>query len=180
MVTTALRERMRAILRARNYSPRTEKTYIAAVTHFARHFKTPPDRLGAEHVIAYQVWLREQKHASYVLFNQTVCALRFFYTEVLERPDVVQRIRYARHERRLPVVLSVSETIDFLSSIDLPRYARDEHARGAGASRPRQRAHDRDVYARLSLDLGQRGRSLGTGPVHRPKDLRRMRRDRRA
>ena len=82
MVTTALRERMRAILRARNYSPRTEETYIAAVIHFARHFGTPPDQLGAEHVIAYQVWLRDQKHASHVLFNQTMCALRFLYGEI--------------------------------------------------------------------------------------------------
>src|SRR5689334_9352850 len=122
MVTTALRERMRAILRARNYSPRTEETYIAAVVHFARHFKTSPDQLGAEHVVAYQVWLRDQKHASYVLFNQAMAALRFFYGEVLERRDVVERIRYARHERHLPVVLSVSETVDFLSSIDLPRH----------------------------------------------------------
>lgn len=122
MVTTALRERMRAILRTRNYSPRTEETYIAAVIHFARHFHTPPDQLGAEHVIAYQIWLRDQKHASHVLHNQIVCALRFFYSEVLNRPDVVERIRYARRERRLPVVLSVEETIELLASIDHPRY----------------------------------------------------------
>jgi len=122
MVTTALRERMRAILHARNYSPRTEETYIAAVIHFARHFGTPPDQLGAEHVIAYQVWLRDQKHASHVLFNQIVCALRFFYSEVLNRPDVVERIRYARRERRLPVVLSVEETVELLGLIDHPRY----------------------------------------------------------
>jgi len=122
MVTTALREKMRAILRARNYSPRTEETYVAAVIHFARHFGTPPDQLGAEHVIAYQVWMRDQKCASHVLHNQTVCALRFFYGEVLDRPDVVERIRYARRERRLPVVLSVEETIALLGSIDHPRY----------------------------------------------------------
>lgn len=122
MVTTALRERMRAILRTRNYSPRTEETYIAAVAHFARHFGKSPDQLGAEHVITYQVWLREQKRASYVLFNQIVCALRFFYGEVLQRSDVVERIRYARHERRLPVVLSTEETIQFLALIDHPRY----------------------------------------------------------
>lgn len=122
MVTTALREKMRAILRARNYSPRTEETYVAAVVHFARHFGRPPDQLGAEHVIAYQVWLRDQKHASHCLFNQTVCALRFFYGQVLDRLDIVERIRYARRERRLPVVLSVEETIELLSSIDHPRY----------------------------------------------------------
>ena len=122
MVTTALRERMRAILRARNYSPRTEQTYIAAVAHFARHFRTPPDQLGPEHVIAYQVWLRDQKRASHVLFNQTMCALRFFYGQVLEQPEVVERIRYARHERRLPVVLSVEETVELLRSVQHPRY----------------------------------------------------------
>jgi site-specific recombinase XerD len=122
MVTTALREKMRAILRARNYSPRTEETYISAVAQFARHFRTSPDRLGAEHVARYQVWLRDEKHASNVLFNQTMCALRFFYGKVLERLETYERIAYARSERRLPVVLSVDETIRFLQSIDLPRY----------------------------------------------------------
>jgi len=122
MVTTALRERMRAILRARNYSPRTEQTYISAVAHFARHFGKSPDQLGPEHVADYQVWLRDEKRASNVLFNQAMCALRFFYGKVLERPETVERIPYARSERRLPVVLSVEETIRFLRSIDVPRY----------------------------------------------------------
>lgn len=122
MVTTALRERMRAILRARNYSPRTEETYIAVVARFARHFHTPPDQLGPEHVVEYQIWLRDHAQVSFVRFNQTVSALRFFYGQVLERHEVVDRIRYARGERRLPVVLSVAETIAFLSAIDVPRY----------------------------------------------------------
>jgi hypothetical protein len=90
MVTTALREKMRAILRARNYSPRTEETYVSAVGRFARHFGASPDQLGAEQVVSYQLWLRDEKHASHVLFNQTMCALRFFYGEVLERHDVVE------------------------------------------------------------------------------------------
>ena len=86
-----------------------------------RYFRTSPDQLDAEHLITYQLWLRDQKHASYVLFNQIVSVLRFFYDEVLHRPDVVERICYARHERRLPVVLSIEETVQFLSSIDHPR-----------------------------------------------------------
>lgn len=122
MVTTALREKMRAILRARNYSPRTEEAYITAVRRFAEHFRTPPDQLGAEHIVAYQIWLRDQEHASFVRFNQTVSALRFFYGQVLERHEVVERIHYTRRERRLPVVLSVDETIEFLRAVDHPRY----------------------------------------------------------
>jgi integrase/recombinase XerD len=100
MVTTPLRERMRSILRTRNYSPRTEETYIAAVAHFARHFGRSPDQLGAAQITEYQIWLREHKHISATAFNQVVCALRFLYGQVLDRSDEVQRIAYARRERR--------------------------------------------------------------------------------
>jgi len=122
MVTTALRERMRSILRTRNYSPRTEKTYIDAVARFARHFGRSPDQLGAAQVTEYQIWLHEHKHASATLINQTVCALRFLYAEVLDRADEVTRIRYARQEKRLPTVLSPEDTARFLASIAVARY----------------------------------------------------------
>ncbi|MEO5510696.1 MAG: tyrosine-type recombinase/integrase [Longimicrobiales bacterium] len=122
MVTTTLRERMRSILRTRNYSARTEETYIAAVARFARHFGKPPDQLGPAQVTEYQIWLREHKQASATLANQAVCALRFLYREVLGRPDEVERIPYARRERRLPVVLSPEETARFLVSIPIARY----------------------------------------------------------
>ncbi len=122
MATTVLRERMRAILRTRNYSPRTEQTYITAVAHFARHFRRSPEQLGPDEIAEYQVWLRDQKHASATAFNQTMCALRFFYREVLGRTDIVERIPYARGERHLPVVLSPGETKKFLESIAVPSY----------------------------------------------------------
>ena len=41
---------------------------------------------------------------------------------MLERPETYERIPYARSARRLPVVLSVDETIRFLQSVDLPRH----------------------------------------------------------
>lgn len=122
MVTTPLRERMRSILRTRNYSPRTEETYIEAVARFAQHFGTSPDQLGAAQVMEYQIWLREHKQASATYANQVVCALKFFYCEVLARPDEVARLPYVRRERRLPVVLSPEETARFLAAIPIPRY----------------------------------------------------------
>jgi integrase/recombinase XerD len=122
MVTTPLRERMRSVLRARNYSARTEAIYIDAVAHFARHFGKSPDQLGAAQVTEYQIWLREHKQVSVSAYNQVVCALRFLYGQILDRPDEVQRIAYARKGRALPVVLSREETARFLSSIDCPRY----------------------------------------------------------
>jgi site-specific recombinase XerD len=114
MVTTPLRERMRSILRSRNYSPRTEDAYIHAVADFARHFGKSPDVLGAAEVIEYQIWLREYRHVSASLANQIVCGLKFFYREVLGRGDEIERVRFAKRERRLPVVLSPEQTARFL------------------------------------------------------------------
>lgn len=116
MVSTPLRERMRSILRSRNYSPRTEEAYIHGVAGFARHFRKSPDQLGAAEVIEYQIWLREHKRSA-SLVNQIVCSLKFLYGQVLDRPDEVQRIPYVRRERRLPVVLSTEETARFLRSV---------------------------------------------------------------
>lgn len=117
MVTTPLRERMRQAMRIRNLSSRTENIYIQCVYRFALYFHRSPDRLGLGEIEQYLLFLRDVKHASWAWFNQTVCALRFFYLYVLDRPDLVLRIPYGRRERHLPVVLSVEELIALLSNI---------------------------------------------------------------
>jgi integrase/recombinase XerD len=96
-------------LRLRNYSPHTQRAYIRCLANFAKHFRTAPDRLGPEHIRAYQLFLVQQKKLSWSPFNQTVCALRFFYHDVLHRKWMIEHIPYPRHERKLPVVLSPAE-----------------------------------------------------------------------
>lgn len=115
--TTPLRERMRKALRIRNVSARTEYIYIHMVACFAAHFRRSPDRLGRPHIEQYLFFVRDVKKVSYCWYNQCVCALRFFYRYVLDRPDLVQRIPYGRRERHLPVVLSIEELLAFLTAI---------------------------------------------------------------
>jgi len=122
MVTTALRERMRQLMRVRNYSPRTEETYIDAIMRFARHFGRSPAELGKGEIHQYQIWLREERGVSATAFNQTAAALRFLYMNVLARPDEVEGLLHARRERRLPVVLSTGELRRFLGEISDVRY----------------------------------------------------------
>lgn len=112
-----LRERMRRTLRIRNYSPRTEEAYIRAVAKFAAHFGRPPDQLGAPEIEEYLYYLRDEKQASWCWFNQTICGLRFFYTYVLEKPELVKRLEYGRREKHLPVVLSVEELLALLAAL---------------------------------------------------------------
>ena len=50
---TPLRQRMREDLQLRNYAPETIANYLRCVAHFAHYFRTPPDRLGPEHIRQY-------------------------------------------------------------------------------------------------------------------------------
>ena len=122
MVHSSLRARMIAALRNRNYSPKTEEAYVLAVARFAQHFGRSPELLGADEIVEYQTWLREEKQVSFSSFNQTVGALRFLYGHVLERADEVERIAYARMGRRLPVVLSREEVARLLDSAEVFHY----------------------------------------------------------
>jgi integrase/recombinase XerD len=106
---TELRRRMLEELRLRNYSPHTQRAYIRCLANFAEHFGTAPDRLGPEHIRDYQLFLVQQKKLSWSPFNQTVCALRFFYHHVLHRKWMIEHIPYPRHEQKQPVVLSPAE-----------------------------------------------------------------------
>jgi integrase/recombinase XerD len=117
MVTTPLRQRMLQALTIRNLSSKTTYIYLSLVSRFALYFHRPPDRLGLPEIEQYLFFLRDEKKVSYCLFNQTVCALRFFYLHVMDRPDLVLRIPYGRREKRCPVVLSLDEVIAVLAEL---------------------------------------------------------------
>jgi integrase/recombinase XerD len=113
---TELRRKMLEELQLRNYSPHTQRAYIRCVADFAQHFNTPPDRLGPQHVHDYQLFLVQRKKLSWSPFTQAVCALRFFYHDVLHRNWMIEYIPYPRHEQKLPVVLSPAEVAALFQS----------------------------------------------------------------
>ena len=111
-----LRRHMIEDMTVRNLSPATQRSYLHAVAKFSRYFSRSPDRLDIEDVRAFQVFLVSQK-ISWPALNQTVCALRFFYGVTLNRPEIPERIAYAREPRKLPVILSADEVVRFLEAV---------------------------------------------------------------
>ena len=111
-----LRCRMIEDMTVRNLSPATQRSYLHAVAKFSLYFGRSPDRLDVEDVRAYQVYLVAQG-ISWPSLNQTVCALRFFYGVTLNRPEIPERIAYAREPRKLPVILSADEVVRFLEAV---------------------------------------------------------------
>ena len=113
---TPLRQRMLEDLQIRRYSPATIRIYLRAIAEFAQHFGKPPDRLNAEHIRQYQLFLIKEKKVSRSTFIQMVCALRFFYTHTLNRKISMERIPFPRGEKKLPLILSREEVKALLES----------------------------------------------------------------
>jgi integrase/recombinase XerD len=112
---TPLRQRFIDDLRRRNFAQKTIKAYVAGVVRFARHFGRSPAELGAEDVRTFQLHLLQQR-ATWSLYNQTVCALRFLYRVTLGRPDVVETIPYGKRPKTLPGVLSAEEVVRLIEA----------------------------------------------------------------
>ena len=116
-MSTALRERMISDMQLRRLSARTIKTYVHHVAKFAAFFQKSPEELGPEDIRRYQIHLVEEKKASWAIFNQTVCALRFLYRVTLKKNWSIPHIPYSKKERVLPVVLSLEEVGQLLRSV---------------------------------------------------------------
>lgn len=112
---TPLRQRLVDDLRLRNYSRRTIERYVAHVARFAQHFGKSPELLGAQEMRAFQLHLIEAK-VSWSLFNQAVCALRFFYGKTLGRTELVPMLPFGRRPKKLPCVLSPEEVAQVLEA----------------------------------------------------------------
>ena len=97
-MTTPLRQRMIDDLKLRNRSPRTIEAYVFHVARFAKFHGRSPEQLGAEEVRAYQKHMLDLG-ASWSVFNQAVCALKFLYRVTLQAAWPVEQIPYGRKPR---------------------------------------------------------------------------------
>lgn len=113
---TKLRQRMLEELQRRNYSPSTARQYLRQVAAFAEHFHRSPDRLGAEQIRDYQLFLIREKRLAWSTYNQIVCALRFFYIKVLKRSFMLTDIPFTRKQQKLPSILSQQEVAQLLTA----------------------------------------------------------------
>jgi integron integrase len=106
-----LLDRVRAEIRARHYSRRTEKAYVHWVRRFVLfHGKRHPTEMGRAEVTAFLTSLAVDQHVSASTQNQALNALLFLYRNVLrlELPWLDDIVR-AKQTTRLPVVLTRTE-----------------------------------------------------------------------
>jgi integron integrase len=106
-----LLDAVREGLRARHYSRRTEKAYVAWIRRYiVFHGKRHPRDMGAAEVTRFLNALAVEGRVSASTQNQALGALLFLYRTVLgvDLPWLDDLVR-ARRPRRLPIVLSRTE-----------------------------------------------------------------------
>ncbi len=111
---------MRAALRARHYSYRTEQSYIQWVRRFILfHNKRHPAEMGTTEIEAFLSHLATNKNISVSTQNQALSALLFLYRHVLQK-EISPTLNYAiaKRPKRLPVVLSRDEVRRLMTYLD--------------------------------------------------------------
>ncbi len=117
-------DRVRAAMRLRHLSPRTEEAYLQWMRrYFDFHGRQPPATLGAEEVTMFLSDLATRRGVSASTQNQALAALLFLYGEVLgQKLPWLDEIARAIRPARLPTVLSREEVRAVLDRMDgVPR-----------------------------------------------------------
>jgi integron integrase len=102
---------VRAAIRTRHYSDRTEEAYLGWIRRFILHNgKRHPGRLGELEIRDFLNHLAVEREVSASTQSQALSALLFLYRDVLNRNvDWIDGMVRAKAPRRLPVVLSRGE-----------------------------------------------------------------------
>ena len=104
-------------LRIRGFAETTRKVYLKRMERYVRYFMRPPDELTLDDVKEYQLFLVKHRGVKWSSFNSDVCAIRFFYRNVLGVDWDIEKIPYQKCGRNLPEVLSKDEVIALLDAL---------------------------------------------------------------
>src|ERR1700750_1821515 len=110
-----LRQRLIEDMNVRRVSRSTQHNYIRDVGRFATFLGRSPDKATPDDVRQFQIEQREAGVPTPTM-NSIVSALRFFFTQTIDRPDLARKLIRAAHPRNLPIVLSRDEVARLLNA----------------------------------------------------------------
>ncbi len=110
-----LRQRMIEDMTARRFKEKVQKDYVRHVRTFTEFLGRSPDTATSEDLRRFQLHMAQQQIGAPTI-NSAISALRFFFTETLERPDLVRPLRLVNEPRRAPIVLSPEEVARLLEA----------------------------------------------------------------
>ena len=102
---TELRKKMIRAMDLKNLSPHTKRTYMAAVTGLTKHYRRSPEKITAEMIEDYLLYMKNQKGNAPASCSIALTGLRFFYHHILNQ-QILVGFRLTKKPRKLPTVLT--------------------------------------------------------------------------
>jgi len=119
MATSPFLEMVRREIRLRQYSIRTEKTYLAWIKRYILFSgKRHPTEMGRDEVRAFLSWLANERNVAVNTQKTALNALVFLYQKVLDIELGDLGFQLARKQRHLPTVLTEHEVGAILNQLD--------------------------------------------------------------
>ena len=104
----ALRTKMIEEMKLRNFSSRTEQSYVSAIVGLVKYYRQSPDQLTQEHIRSYLLHLKE-RGLSPSSRNVAISGLKFFYHQILGWNEQKLFLPPRKRSWVLPEVLSPKE-----------------------------------------------------------------------
>ncbi len=101
---TELRQKMIRAMDLKDLSKHTQRTYLAAVTGLAKHYRQSPDKLTQEMIEDYLLYLKNVKGNAPNTRGTVLTGLRFFFGHVAQKEIPIDHSA-CRKVRKLPTVL---------------------------------------------------------------------------
>jgi len=122
-MASKLLDQLRAKIRLKHYSIRTEEVYVQWCKRFILfHQKRHPSEMGAPEVEQFLTHLAVDQNVAASTQNQAFSAILFMYQHVLNKPLTDIDALRAKKPVRVPVVLSKNEVRLLLNNIEQAQY----------------------------------------------------------
>jgi site-specific recombinase XerD len=92
------------------------------VRQLAEHYHKSPDLITEKELRQYFLYLKNVKHYARPTTTIAICGIRFFFERTLAKDWTTFNLVRPAPEKKLPVILSVSEVRQILAGVRLPRY----------------------------------------------------------
>ena len=95
---SSLRQRMIDDMNLRRFARKTQFDYVRHVARFATYLGRPLDTAAAEDLRLFQIEQRDAGLGAPTM-NSMVSALRFFFTQTIDRPDLSRKLHTIKNPR---------------------------------------------------------------------------------
>ena len=113
---SSLRSRMIREMQIRNYSEKTIRSYVAAISKLATFFNQPVEEISVDQFKDFLHHRISIDEVSVPMVNQSISAFKIIQQDILKRDWESIKIKRPRRERKLPVVLSIAEVAAMINA----------------------------------------------------------------